>query len=218
MQVNLVSKTQVDPSFNIDGLDLSNPEALMIWIARVSSSKQNNPKYAKLLKYCIENGHWSVFEMIDVTFEIYTSRAIAQQILRHRSFSFQEFSQRYAEVTDFEEYSARRQASNNRQSSQDTLSEDDQEWFIHAQRTVQTMATQLYQAALEKEIGRECARFLLPLGTQTRMFMKGSLRSWIHYLKVRDDEHTQLEHREIAQAIKEILKQHFPTIAEAMEW
>jgi thymidylate synthase (FAD) len=218
MQVNLVSKTQVDSSFNIDGLDLSNPEALMIWIARVSSSKQNNPKYAKLLKYCIENGHWSVFEMIDVTFEIYTSRAIAQQILRHRSFSFQEFSQRYAEVADFEEYSARRQASNNRQSSQDTLSEDDQEWFIHAQRTVQTMATQIYQAALEKGIGRECARFLLPLGTQTRMFMKGSLRSWIHYLKVRDDEHTQLEHREIAQAIKEILKHHFPTIAEAMEW
>ena len=221
MKVKLVSKTQVDPSFEVeDGLDLSNPEALMIWIARVSSSKQNNPKYAKLLRYCIDNGHWSVFEMIDVTFEIETSRGISPQLLRHKSFSFQESSQRYAKVGDnaFEEYTARAQASDNRQSSVDSLSEVDATWFAKTTIDVEDFAGDAYNEAIDRGIARECARFLLPLITKTRLFMKGTMRSWIHYLEVRDDGHTQLEHREIAQAVKVILKEHFPVIAEALEW
>lgn len=220
MQVKLVSKTQVDPDFELDGMDLSNPESLMIWIARVSSKKQNNPKYAKLLKFCIDQKHWSVFEMIDATFEIQTSRAMAVQILRHRSFCFQEFSQRYQVVdsNEVELCNARKQAKNNRQSSLDDLSEADKQWFITAQNCVTELSNKVYKKALDKGIARECARFVLPANNKTRLFMKGSLRSWIHYVNIRTDDHVQLEHREIAIAIREILVKQFPTVAEALGW
>lgn len=217
MMVRMVSKTQVVEDFDNE-LDLSNPESLMIWIARVSSSKQNNPEYEKLLKYCINEGHWSVFEMIDVTFEIVTSRAIAQQIIRHRSFSIQEFSQRYQKAFGFETYDGRKQAKSNRQSSEETLEWEMQEWFADAQATINDLSHSLYMGALDKGIAREQARFLLPLSTSTRLFMKGSIRSWIHYLKVRNDKHTQKEHRDIAEAIQDILKIEFPTLAKALEW
>ena len=221
MKIRLISKTQVDSSFvgdtDLDFLD--NPEALMIWIARVSSKKQNNPKYAKLLKYCIDNAHWSVFEMIDATFEIETSMSIGEQILRHRSFCFQKFSARYQKLdSGYELINARKQAKNNRQSSKDELNDVDKIWFNEVQEKVDKLTRKYYNEALDRGIARECARFVLPANTTTRFFMKGSIRSWIHYIQVRADEHTQLEHREIAIEIRNILSKHFPTIAEAMGW
>jgi thymidylate synthase (FAD) len=195
-------------------------ESLMAYCARVSSpDNQENPEYEKLLKYCIKNGHWSVFEMADMTVEIETSRAIAQQILRHRSFNFQEFSQRYAKANaGYELYQARRQDSKNRQNSIADMSEEDQEWFRKAQTHVSSVANELYIEALDKGIAKEQARFLLPLNTSTKLYMKGSVRSWIHYINLRAGNGTQKEHQDIALAIKEIFKVQFPTVAKSLEW
>lgn len=196
-----------------------NAEELMAYCARVSSpDNQDNPEYEKLLKYCIKHGHWSVFEMADMTVEIETSRAIAQQILRHRSFNFQEFSQRYSKATDFEIYEARRQDTKNRQNSIDDMDEDDKAFFMDAQDNITTVANSLYEEALKRGIAKEQARFLLPLSTKTKLYMKGSVRSWIHYINLRGANGTQKEHRDIALAIKEIFKIQFPTIAKALEW
>jgi len=215
MDVRLISITK--PSLTIDGNELS-PEGLIAYCARVSSPKQENPDYAKLLSYCIKNRHWSIFEMADMTVEITTSRAIAQQILRHRSFQFQEFSQRYAKVQQVEQYDARRQDAKNRQNSIDDLPADVQAWFHEAQDDMQKLAFEKYEEALEKGVAKECARFLLPLATQTRLYMKGSIRSWIHYLEVRCDPSTQKEHRDIALKIREIFQAEFPTVAKALAW
>lgn len=215
MNVRLISVTS--PQIDIDGQETT-PEGLIAYCARVSSPHQENPDYAGLLRYCIKNKHWSVFEMVDMTVEITTSRAIAQQILRHRSFQFQEFSQRYAKVQQAEKYEARRQDQKNRQNSIDDLSKETQLWFKSAQSEIELRAFQLYEEALEKGIAKECARFLLPLATQTRLYMKGSVRSWIHYLEVRCDPSTQKEHREIADAIKALFVQEFPIVSEALEW
>jgi len=199
--------------------NIQSPEGLMSYCARVSSKDQQNADYAKLLKYCIKNGHWSVFEMADATFEITTSRAIAAQILRHRSFCFQEFSQRYAKVeANIEFTNARRQDKKNRQNSLDDLDEETKKWFNEAQFGVFEKASKLYQQALDKGIAKECARMLLPLNTTTKLYMKGNLRSWQHYVKVRSDASTQLEHREIAEAIKKELISVFPIISEACGW
>jgi thymidylate synthase (FAD) len=195
-------------------------EDLMVYTARVSSpqNQANLNTGARLLRYCMKNGHWSVFEQADMTVEIETSRAISAQILRHRSFSFQEFSQRYAEVTGFEIYPARRQDQKNRQNSTDDLPEFTKEWFIAAQESIQRHARQLYEDALKSGVAKECARFLLPMSATTRLYMKGSVRSWIHYFKVRGDPSTQQEHREIAQAIQEqLFNPAFPTTAAALE-
>jgi thymidylate synthase (FAD) len=195
-------------------------EDLMVYTARVSSpqNQANLNTGARLLRYCMKNGHWSVFEQADMTVEIETSRAISAQILRHRSFSFQEFSQRYAEVTGFEIYPARRQDQKNRQNSTDDLPEFTKEWFIAAQESIQRHARQLYEDALKAGVAKECARFLLPMSATTRLYMKGSVRSWIHYFKVRGDPSTQQEHREIAQAIQEqLFNPAFPTTAAALE-
>ena len=154
--------------------------------------------------------------MGDMTVEIMTSRAIAQQILRHKSFSFQEFSQRYSEVTSMQLYEARRQADKNRQSSIDDLDVDVKEWFDRAQADINTKSMDLYYEAIDKGIAKECARFLLPLSTTTKLYMKGSVRSWIHYLDLRMEEGTQQEHREIAQDIFEIFREHFPITNKAM--
>ena len=216
MQVRLISVTQ--PCFTMEDGTVPTPEGLMAYCARVSSPNQENPDYAKLLGYCIKHAHWSIFEQLDMTVEIVTSRAIAQQILRHRSFCFQEHSQRYAEATSQEVYEARRQDVKNRQNSIDDLSKEDKEWFLTKQDEIWEDSYAAYQEALDKGIAKECARGLLPLNTQTRMYMKGSVRSWIHYLQVRCDAATQLEHREVANAIKDIFIKQFPVVSKALEW
>lgn len=194
-----------------------NAEKIILYCARVSSKDQNSEKTG-LLKYCIKNGHWSIFEMAHATFEIVTSRAISAQILRHRSFSFQEFSQRYAEATEFEQYSARRQALKNRQSSIDDLSNEDKIWFVTAQLLINGKSLSLYNEALSRGIAKEQARFLLPMSTQTKLYMTGSIRSWIHYLALRTKEDTQAEHREIALQIEDTLRLYLPHIGTACAW
>jgi thymidylate synthase (FAD) len=203
MKVNLVNITK-------------NAEETMSYLARVSSQDQRTD--TKLLRYCAKHGHWSVFEMADMTVEIHTSRAIAQQIIRHKSFNFQEFSQRYASVQDnnFEVYEARSQDEKNRQSSHDDLPDSTKNWFLDLQDTVNTFAYTAYNEALDRGIAKECARTLLTLGTCTKMYMKGSIRSWIHYLQVRTHESTQKEHRDVANAILDIFKEQLPTCYDAI--
>lgn len=215
MQVRLISVTA--PLIKIDGKDTT-PEGLIAYCARVSSPNQENPDYAKLLRFCIREKHWSIFEMVDMTVEITTTRAIAPQILRHRSFSFQEFSQRYAKAMNYEIYDARRQDEKNRQNSLDDFDEETKAWFKAAQEEVVSLAFKRYEEALAKGIAKECARSLLPLNVETRLYMKGSVRSWIHYLQVRCDPATQKEHRDIANAIRKIFIEQFPTVADALEW
>jgi thymidylate synthase (FAD) len=205
------------PAIEIDGDRLS-PEGLIAYCARVSSPHQENPDYAKLLRYCIRKAHWSIFEMVDMTLEITTTRAIAPQILRHKSFSFQEFSLRYAEALDYVPCEARRQDEKNRQNSIDDLSDHVKQEFLLAQEGVWRDSYRAYQAAIADGIAKECARSILPLNTQTKLYMKGSVRSWIHYLQVRCGPETQKEHRDIAEGIKLIFNEKFPTVAEALEW
>ena len=208
MEVKLISVTQ--PVEDIS------PEGLIAYCARVSSPNQENPNYAKLLKYCADHGHWSIFEMADMTVEITTTRAIAAQILRHRSFNFQEFSQRYAAAFGYESTPARRQDEKNRQNSIDDLSNTAKTWFLDAQEEVWKRSKYLYDQAIANGIAKECARMLLPLNTKTRLYMKGSVRSWIHYFQVRCDPATQKEHRDIALAAREIFCEQFPTVATAI--
>lgn len=206
-----------------------NPEATIAHIARVSNPEnQENPDYAKLIKYLIKNKHWSPFEHSIASFEIVTSRAIAAQILRHRSFSFQEFSQRYSVVDTFETVEIRRQATKNRQSSEEifnpvieTIARDDRPPYeIRAsQGIVDTLhfSMETYQKLIAAGVAKEVARMVLPLATTTTLFMTGSIRSWIHYLGLRNDEHTQKEHRLIAQAIETELRLHLPTVFAALD-
>ncbi len=212
MKVSLISVTQ--PS----NQEMT-PEQLVVYTARVSSPKnQANLETApKLLKYCIKNSHWSIFAMVDMTLEIDTSRAISAQILRHKSFDFQEFSQRYAEAFGFEIYEARRQDDKNRQNSIDDLSPETKIWFQVVQDKINKYASDLYTEALDRGIAKECARFLLPMSASTRIYMKGSLRSWIHYFQVRRGNGTQKEHKDIADAAWLVFKEQFPNIAEAIE-
>jgi thymidylate synthase (FAD) len=208
MQVNLVSITGYTGTASI-----RTAEDLIIYTARVSSpSTQEDVETApRLLKYLVEHCHWSPFEMVDMTVEIETSRAIAAQILRHRSFFFQEFSQRYSPASlGFETVSARRQASKNRQGSIDDMEPETKLWFQHAQRQNEEQSQTLYETALHFGVALEQARFLLPLSTRTRLYMKGSVRSWIHYLQVRLAPEAQAEHREVAKEIAEIFKAQFP--------
>jgi thymidylate synthase (FAD) len=196
------------------------PEELIAYTARVSNpSNQANMETApKLIAYLIKNKHWSPFEMAHMTVEIKTSRAIAQQILRHRSFSFQEFSQRYAKATSFVNYEARRQDDKNRQNSIDDMKPVDRAWFQAAQKDVQERSKKLYDIALDRGIAKEQARFLLPLSTETTIYMCGSVRSWIHYLELRCASGTQKEHKDIADGIKFIFSTQFPDIAKALGW
>ena len=198
------------------------PEAenLVARMARVSNpANQNNPASApKLLKYLIKNKHWSPFEMVNVCMEIETTRDIARQILRHRSFSFQEFSQRYAVAEGFiQNAQARLQDEKNRQNSLYTDDISLQNWFEGAQRRLITEAKFLYTAALDKGIAKECARALLPEGlTVSKMYMNGTLRSWLHYIDIRTDAATQKEHREVAVQCRDIIFAEFPSIKEVM--
>lgn len=197
-------------------------EELISYVARVSnpSNQLNSETSDKLIAFLMRNKHWSPFEMADMTVEIVTSRGIAQQILRHRSFSFQEFSQRYAEVTDFEPIQLRKTGATNRQSSLEVFDptlghENDTASAVIAEHLENCQA--LYKTLLDHGVAKECARFVLPITTQTKIYMKGSIRSWIHYLQIRCDEHTQLEHREIALAIMELFKSNFPNIYKALQ-
>ena len=200
-----------------EGTRLLDPEEYIIWAARVSSSNQDsNDNPAKLLNYLIKNRHWSPFEMVSVAWEIKTSRAIAQQILRHRSFSFQEFSQRYAEATKIESVELRMQAQTNRQSSTIPLPRDDA--FYYRVHDLFKQAQLLYSDMVREGVAKECARFVLPLATQTTLVMHGTVRSWIHFFEQRCDEHAQKEIRCIAKQIRDEFADHFPNIIEAMEW
>lgn len=213
MNVKLVSITKS----LVEKKELS-AEELIVYIARVSnpSNQLNSETSDKLISYLIKNKHWSPFEMVDMTIEIITSRGIAQQILRHRSFSFQEFSQRYAQVNDIEPIQLRYQADKNRQSSSVNLNNEDAEYFNNRINQLIDLSQEIYQDMLDKGVAKECARFILPITTQTKIYMKGSIRSWIHYLQIRCDEHTQLEHSEIALAILDIFKLNFPNISKAL--
>tara|TARA_Y100000310_G_scaffold341176_1_gene439488 strand:- start:218 stop:835 length:618 start_codon:yes stop_codon:yes gene_type:complete len=197
--------------------ELMNAEDIIAYCARVSNSKnQNNVKTApKLLKFLIKHKHWSPFELVNMCVEIKTSRAIAAQILRHRSFSFQEFSQRYSKVTEMEPLELRSPAEKNRQSSSDIL---DNENLNTMANLMMDANKQLYDDMIAGGVAKECARMILPLGTQTTMYMNGSVRSWIHYISLRTEENTQKEHREIAEAIKQIFIQYFPNTSEALKW
>ena len=197
-------------------------EKTMAHIARVSNpDNQNNPNYAGLLRYCIKHNHWSVFEQSSMTLEIETTRAIAAQILRHRSFTFQEFSQRYAksnELGKIELPDLRRQDTKNRQNSIDDVDPFVKQKLEAQMITLFSSAQSLYNQMIEEGIAKECARLVLPLCTPTRIYMTGSVRSWIHYIELRSANGTQKEHMDIANACKSVFIDTFPTIAEALEW
>ena len=197
-------------------------EQLMAYIARVSNpSNQDNEKYAGLLKYCIKHNHWSVFEQSTMTLEIETTRAIAAQILRHRSFTFQEFSQRYAQTTslgDIELPELRRQDVKNRQNSTDDLDPEIIDKFNRQMITLFSSAKSLYEQMLSQGVAKECARMVLPLCTPTRIYMTGSCRSWIHYINLRSAHGTQKEHMEIAEACRKVFTEQFPAVSESLDW
>jgi len=198
-------------------------ETTMAYIARVSNpNNQSNPNFAKLLKYCIDHNHWSVFEQSTMTIEIETSRGIAAQILRHRSFTFQEFSQRYADTNLITEHipvpNLRRQDTKNRQNSIDDMGEYEKLGLQGMIAEHFAAANTLYRTLLEHGVAKECARFVLPLATPTRIYMTGSCRSWIHYVKLRSANGTQQEHMDIANEIKCIFSCVFPNVSEALGW
>lgn len=199
---------------------ISNAEELISYCARVSNpSNQLNMETApKLLKYLIKHKHWSPFEMVSATFEIKTSRAIAAQILRHRSFSFQEFSQRYSTATQLENIELRKQGKTNRQVGDEPLNISEHIEIFDKIDKLQDQCLDIYEELISKGIARECARMILPLNTSTTMYMSGTIRSWIHYIELRANEDTQKEHREIALEIKNTFKNIFPNISEALEW
>lgn len=197
------------------------PEEFIAYTARVSnpSNQLNNDTAPKLIKYLLEHQHYSPFEMVDFAVEIQTSRAIAAQILRHWSASFQEFSQRYAQAAECIVYPARRQDTKNRQNSVDDLPEDVMLWFDKAQRDVWEQSYKLYTEALDRGIAKEQARFLLPLSTKTTIYMKMNIRDWIFYLKLRSSNGTQKEHMNIAQAIiDDVMVPNFPVISKTLGW
>ena len=210
MNVNLVTVTP-------------DAEKLMGYVARVSNpNNQDNPKVAGLLKYCVNHQHWSVFEQSFMTLEISTTRAIAAQILRHRSFTFQEFSQRYADSSLLSDKiplpELRRQDTKNRQNSIDDLDAFEVQNLELQMQTLFDSSMALYKQMLERGVAKECARNVLPLCVPTKIYMSGSCRSWIHYISLRSANGTQKEHMDVANACKDIFIEQFPTVSEALEW
>jgi len=196
-------------------------EKHMAYCARVSNpSNQDNEKFEGLLKYCIKHQHWSIFEQASMTLEIRTSRGIAAQVLRHRSFTFQEFSQRYADSSLLGETiplpELRRQDTKNRQNSIDDLDPFEVQILEKQMQTLFDSSMALYNQMLERGVAKECARFVLPLATPTKMYMTGSVRSWIHYIALREKSGTQKEHMDIANAAKDIFCEQFPAVATAL--
>jgi thymidylate synthase (FAD) len=200
-----------------------NAEQIMSYCARVSNpNNQTNNNYSKLLKYCIDHGHFSVFEQAFMTVEINTTRGLAAQILRHRSFTFQEFSQRYADTTLLAEeiplFELRRQDNKNRQNSIDDMGDEIRAKWNTKIREHFGKAKALYDDLIKDGVAKECARFILPLATPTRLYMSGTARSWIHYIELRSDHGTQKEHMDIAKECKKIFIEQFPIIGEALGW
>jgi len=216
MNVKLISITQP----YIDGIN--NAEDLVAYCARVSnpSNQMNIETAPKLLGFLIKHKHWSPFELVDMTVEIKTSRAIAAQILRHRSFSFQEFSQRYSMATEFEDIELRLQGDKNRQVGENLMpvTNPAYENISHLIAESIALSQHCYETMIENGVAKEVARMVLPLTTETTMYMKGSLRSWIHYLELRTEQNTQKEHRVIADRCKKIFVKEFPLISEALQW
>ncbi len=192
------------------------------YVARVSNpNNQDNPKVDKLLKYCIDHGHWSIFEQAHMTLEINTTRGIAAQVLRHRSFTFQEFSQRYADTNLLDQPEVpelRRQDTKNRQNSIDDLAETEKAFLQGRISQYFQEGMDLYNDLLSKGIAKECARFVLPLATPTRIYMTGSARSWMHYIQLRTSNGTQKEHMDIANLCRDHFICNFPTISKALGW
>ena len=198
-------------------------EKHMAYCARVSNpNNQDNDNYAGLLRYCIKHQHWSIFEQAFMTLEINTTRGLAAQILRHRSFTFQEFSQRYADTNLLDSNiplpDLRRQDTKNRQNSIDDIPEDQSKMLLGRIQNYFNEGLDLYNELLREGIAKECARFVLPLATPTRIYMSGSVRSWVHYIDLRSGHGTQKEHMDIANACKTIFTEQFPTVSEALEW
>ena len=197
-------------------------EKHMAYCARVSNpNNQENENYAGLLRYCIKHQHWSIFEQAFMTLEINTTRGLAAQILRHRSFTFQEFSQRYADTKLLETIELpelRRQDSKNRQNSIDDLDPKVIETLNKQMITLFSSAYSLYNQMLEDGVAKECARMVLPLCTPTRIYMTGSCRSWIHYINLRSAHGTQKEHMDIAEGCRKVFTEQFPAVSEALEW
>lgn len=231
MQVKLISITKPEIKIEKDGQQIElNPEELIVYCARVSSPKnQDNIETSeKLLNFLIKHAHWSPLEMVDMTIEVITSRAIAQQMIRHKSFSIQEYSQRYSEVNSFEPVQLRKQAETNRQSSLEIFNPSisfltvDNGEIVRVEGDADSIVRELigrcndtYKALVGAEVAKECARMVLPLTTSTRLYFKGNIRSWVHWFDVRLPENTQLEHREIAQKCLAIFKENFPTLYRA---
>ena len=200
-----------------------NAEQLMAYCARVSNPQnQENPNYAKLLKYCIDHQHWSIFEQAFMTVEINTTRGLAAQILRHRSFTFQEFSQRYADTTllaeEIPSFELRRQDTKNRQNSIDDISDEVKSKWGMKIREHFAKAKSIYDGMIADGIAKECARFVLPLATPTKLYMSGSIRSFIHWIQLRSSNGTQKEHMIIANEAKSIFCEQFPITSEALGW
>jgi thymidylate synthase (FAD) len=198
-------------------------EKLMSYCARVSNpNNQDSDNYAKLLAYCIKNKHWSIFEMASMGLEVNTTRGIAAQILRHRSFNFQEFSQRYADTTLLAEeiplFELRRQDNKNRQNSIDDISDEVRAKWGMKIREHFAKAKSIYDGMIADGVAKECARFVLPLATPTRLYIHGNIRSWIHYIELRSSNGTQKEHMLIAEEAKRIFSEQFPTVSEALGW
>ena len=198
-------------------------EQHMAYVARVSNPKnQDNDQFAGLLKYCIKHGHWSVFEQAFMTVEINTTRGLAAQILRHRSFTFQEFSQRYADTNLLDSSipvpDLRSQDLKNRQNSNDDIPQEKKEEYQALIARHFSEAMDLYNALLQEGVAKECARFVLPLATPTRIYMTGSVRSWVHYIDLRSAHGTQKEHMDVVAEIRKIFAKQYPTVAEALDW
>ena len=198
-------------------------EKTMGYVARVSNpDNQDNPKVAGLLSYCIKHGHWSVFEQAHMTLEINTTRGLAAQILRHRSFTYQEFSQRYQDVSHIREDiplpELRRQDDKNRQNSIDDVDPAVVKRFDKEMRDHFNRSIDLYKSMLHAGIAKECARFVLPLATPTRLYMTGSVRSWIHYINLRSAHGTQKEHMDLVENVRTVFKQQFPLVSQALDW
>ena len=198
-------------------------EKTIAYCARVSNpNNQDTDEYSKLLKYCIDHGHWSIFEMANMVLEINTTRGIAAQILRHRSFSFQEFSQRYADASHLGETidtpDLRTQDPKNRQNSIDDLNEYKETIYKSQMRELFAKSKYLYDLMVRDGVAKECARFVLPLATPTRMYMNGTIRSWIHYINLREGNGTQKEHMDVANMCKDIFIKQLPVVSEALGW
>jgi len=198
-------------------------EETMGYVARVSNPKnQDNPKVAGLLSYCIKHGHWSVFEQAHLTVEIETTRGLAAQILRHRSFTYQEFSQRYQDVSHIREDiplpELRSQDTKNRQNSIDDVDPLVVDRFNKEMRKHFDAGIDLYKSMLHAGIAKECARFVLPLATPTRLYMTGSVRSWIHYIDLRSAHGTQKEHMDLVKNVRSIFIEQFPIVSQALDW